>query len=1123
MRKAAQQGDVATLQRLVLNGADVNKPNKKGRTALHKAVENGRFEAVKYLLNESEADYLVRDEKGRNALLYAVYSDQPEILPLILAKPHDDKEMIATVHKALKRTVREDKPAMAKLLLQGGTGPQATKPADPNLIADEHLIVTAARRENEDVGLILLEHGADPNASGSVKAGQEDTPLHYAIRGWGCQQLMETLLAKGADVNAAGRGGRTPLTVALEFDPTIVPVLMKYKPNLDTRDDKGNTPLHEAAANHRHTEMASLLQAGAGINVTNHQGETPLLRAVQKGPQVLVDDGFTEEDSDGFIFSKFKTVKSSENLLSTVQVLLQNEADPNLYDNKGNAPLCSALAEDFTEIAMTLLEAKADPNALDACKHTSVYYATKHHQNEVVDVLLNKYQADPNVGPSNTNPQNKFVDTPLCLAIRKQYQTIAIGLLDAGAESNRCDHEGNVPLALVLTADEKKIQTDVFYKLLDNGADAKASNAKGEPVLYLATKTGQTKLVRALLKRKANPNATTKKDKDTCLGRALRKNYIEIAYELLEAGASVNTRDRDNNTPLGIVLEGDDSKLSPTDPQLLRAILNAGAKLESLDVDGWTPLCLAVEYQSLGIVNMLLEAGADVNVSAADGQSPIQKAVQRKHQAIVQRLLQIPALRKDGMHLVLDAIRTQKAGLVQILLDSGVSANESNSKDETPLGEAVIMNMQDIAEKLLGKDADANRMDARGCPLLLATKNGNVAMARLLLRNDADVNGSSRSVKGTTTPLGEAIKEKHFELARLFVDKQADVKGPCTGSGKVPLVLSVEKAAWDIVELLLERGASPDVRIGRPTSVSPTKSKRSRGGRKSKGSASVSSSEATPLIHLMVEQGREQIVKLMIDKDRRIVDILDGNRMSPLHIVIASGKSSTQMLRTILDGRPDVNRPFPDGNSPLIAAIQQGKAGAVSALLDERGIDADFQRQRDGMSALHLACSKSDASLVDALLSRRASPRVTDSRGRTPLHSAIESKNTPAARVLIQDIRDRSVFEVKSDGCTALHLAAGKYANKTICQYLVSAGANLNARTNNKYQSTPLHLACRGGHYDIVKYLVGAHADIDATNAGGRTPLDFAINNNHPKLIRFLLDCEADHTVALDESYSGRY
>ncbi len=71
-----------------------------------------------------------------------------------------------------------------------------TAGADYNHMARETPLIGAASLNAEDVGLRLLEAGADPNARGNFK----ETALHWAAH-LGLSRLVQRLIEKGSDVN----------------------------------------------------------------------------------------------------------------------------------------------------------------------------------------------------------------------------------------------------------------------------------------------------------------------------------------------------------------------------------------------------------------------------------------------------------------------------------------------------------------------------------------------------------------------------------------------------------------------------------------------------------------------------------------------------------------------------------------------------------------------------------------------------------------------------------------------------------------------------------------------------------------------------------------------------------
>ena len=93
---------------------------------------------------------------------------------------------------------------LLKKLLESGADVEAQRENGMNGLLD------AARSGQFDLVELLLNH----NASIQTRSPSNGwSPLHYALRH---EEVVELLVAKGADVNAEDRGGSTSLTIAVQ-------------------------------------------------------------------------------------------------------------------------------------------------------------------------------------------------------------------------------------------------------------------------------------------------------------------------------------------------------------------------------------------------------------------------------------------------------------------------------------------------------------------------------------------------------------------------------------------------------------------------------------------------------------------------------------------------------------------------------------------------------------------------------------------------------------------------------------------------------------------------------------------------------------------------------------------
>ena len=104
--------------------------------------------------------------------------------------------------------------------------------------------------------------------------------------------------------------------------------------------------------------------------------------------------------------------------------------------------------------------------------------------------------------------------------------------------------------------------------------------------------------------------------------------------------------------------------------------------------------------------------------------------------------------------------------LIQRLMEAGVSVNETDHNNSSPVMVAVLNNHLDCVKFLIKKGADVNIAEVNGCtPLLIATKlHSGTTVVRTLISAGADVNmGDSKG----TTPLMVAA-EKIDQVALKF-------------------------------------------------------------------------------------------------------------------------------------------------------------------------------------------------------------------------------------------------------------------------------------------------------------------------------------------------------------------
>jgi len=283
------------------------------------------------------------------------------------------------------------------------------------------------------------------------------------------------------------------------------------------------------------------------------------------------------------------------------------------------------------------------------------------------------------------------------------------------------------------------------------------------------------------------------------------------------------------------------------------------------------------------------------------------------------------------------------------------------------------------------------------------------------------------------------------------------------------------------------------------------------------------------------------------------VNTADEYGETPLTLACANGNAS--LVRKLLDAGANADAARWDDETALMIASRSGSVDAVKFLLG-KGAKVDAVESRKGQTALMWAAAEGHSDVVDLLLKNGADPNAASKQGFAPLtfaaekgdgktvlallaaradvNHAIATGQTALEFALISDKSDvanilldrgASVNAVDGEGVTPLH-AAAHAGNVELVKKLLARGANPNARTSrvaiaarpagsgffrrSSGELTPLHVAARANHADVMRELVAAGADPKLKAQDGTTLLISAAACGHIEAVRYTWDLDPE-------------
>jgi len=353
-----------------------------------------------------------------------------------------------------------------------------------------------------------------------------------------------------------------------------------------------------------------------------------------------------------------------------------------------------------------------------------------------------------------------------------------------------------------------------------------AASPAGRTALHAAAEVGDLAAVQLLLEAGADVNARTC-DGETPLHRAACCGRKFLCFDDAEGRDGLRLRRRFSRTIaaglLAVIKEHDpaisadlsvDDELSDTTKMdLLCGLLACHARPDDLfqkltargiDLDREDPFFadeLRGRPRFVPVAECLLDHGADLNAITESGATPLQRAVELGTPGVVTLLLERGAtLSADvGDQLMRDALERTAVDVAEVLIQHGVQFRAK----QTRLTEAAGCSWVTVINWLLDHGADVNLPNEYGTAPLIAAGGHHEAIACLLSRGAAStvLDEDGNGLLHQSAPWPKCLE---VVLPLKLPLEQANSKG------RTPLHCAAQSGSHEGVQLLLQAGANVD-------------------------------------------------------------------------------------------------------------------------------------------------------------------------------------------------------------------------------------------------------------------------------------------------------------------------
>ena len=561
---AAQRGDRAAVQKLILQKADVNAPQVDGATALHWAMYRQDAELTDMLIRAG-ANVKAANRTGMTPLAMAALYGNAALIDRLIKAGADAKQKGTNGETMLMLAARNGNPQAVQMLLEAGVDVNARE-----TIRGTTALMWAIEQKHPEAVKVLLAGGADHSA----KSGGAGLPRNYMANRVNlravelAQDRRKRAAAAGITYDEqlsidqkSGRevGGQRGLAQALGPDGNPLPAgrqggaaapaaAAPTPAPAQTPAPAATPPAAPAPTAEPGGRQAGAGRAGRGGNAGNAGAQGRAGGAAAQGAQDPDDDdnevviaGLVGSGGGGLTPLVFA---AREGDLDSAKLLIDAGAQINQVTEYGWTPLLTAVNNRNYQLAKYLLEKGADPNIANKGGWTPLYLATDNRNIEGGDYPVPKPDMDhleiiKALLEKGADPNKKVKDNTLTRTIFTMQWFFEDGATPFIRAAQSSDTE-LMKLLLQYKADPQAVTT-----LGDNALTVSGGIGWVEGVTYERSHKENFEAMKMLLDLGLDPNHANNEGRTALMGAAM-KGRPEVIQLLVDRGAKLDARDRGN-------------------------------------------------------------------------------------------------------------------------------------------------------------------------------------------------------------------------------------------------------------------------------------------------------------------------------------------------------------------------------------------------------------------------------------------------------------------------------------------------------------------------------------------------------------------------------------------------